>query len=65
MDKTVVVTVHEHKTHPKYLKKYKVSKKFYAHNEENKKYEIGDKITVYETRPLSRLKRWSVNPPQK
>lgn len=59
MDKTIVVTVHTYKTHPKYKKRFRVSKKFYAHDPENK-YQVGDQVTIYETRPLSKLKRWTV-----
>lgn len=62
MDKTVVVTVHTYKTHPKYKKKYRTSKKFFAHDEANK-HNIGDEITIYETKPLSKNKRWSVEIP--
>jgi len=62
MDKTLVMTVHSYKTHRKYKKRYRVSKKFYVHNPEDK-YEVGDKITVYESKPLSKLKRWSVDMP--
>lgn len=64
MDKTVVVTVHTYKTHPKYKKKYRVSKKFYAHDEANK-YNVGDEVTIFETTPLSKLKRWTVEIPNK
>lgn len=59
MDKTIVVTVHTYKTHPKYKKRYRTSKKFYAHDPENK-FQIGDDVMIYETRPMSRLKRWTV-----
>ena len=59
MDKTVVVSVDSYKSHAKYHKKYKVTKKFYAHDEENACKE-GEVITITESRPLSRLKRWSV-----
>lgn len=59
MDKTIVVTVHTYKTHPKYKKRYRTSKKFYAHDPENK-FQIGEDVTIYETRPMSRLKRWTV-----
>jgi len=59
MDKTVVVSVDTYKSHPKYHKKYKVTKKFYAHDEANTCKE-GDVITIVETRPLSKLKRWLV-----
>ena len=62
MDKTIVVTVHTYKTHPKYKKRYRVSRKFYAHDPENK-HNIGDEVTIYETRPLSKLKRWTVEKP--
>ena len=62
--KTIVATVTTAKTHPKYKKKYSVSKKFHIDNPENKKFELGDKVTFYETRPLSKLKRWTINPPQ-
>lgn len=61
MDKTIVVTVHTYKTHPKYKKRYRTSKKFYAHDAENK-FQVGDDVTIYETRPMSRLKRWTVEP---
>ncbi|MBP6981250.1 30S ribosomal protein S17 [Candidatus Gracilibacteria bacterium] len=57
MQKTIVVTVDTYKTHPKYKKRYKSSVKFYAHDE-NGLAKLGDIVTVSETRPLSRLKRW-------
>ncbi len=59
MQKTIVVTVDSYKTHPKYKKRYKSSVKFYAHDE-NSMAKLGDTVTVVETRPLSRLKRWSL-----
>jgi len=64
MDKTVVVTVHTYKTHPKYKKRYRISKKFFAHDEKNT-HKVGDEITIYETKPLSKHKRWSVELPTK
>jgi small subunit ribosomal protein S17 len=63
MDKTIVVRVDTYKTHPKYHKRYRNSKKFYAHDPENK-YKEGDDVTIYEAAPLSRLKRWSVIAPE-
>ncbi len=57
MQKTIVVTVETYKTHPKYKKRYKSSVKFYAHDEKGLA-KVGDVVTVSETRPLSRLKRW-------
>lgn len=61
--KTLVVTVHTYKNHPKYKKRFRVSKKYHVHNPENKQFEIGDEITFYETRPISKLKKWTlINP---
>lgn len=54
-DKTIVVTVRERKTHPLYRKQYTVSKKFMAHDEKNEAH-VGDKVSIQETRPLSRRK---------
>ncbi len=61
MDKTVVVTLDTHQRHPKYKKSFKISKKYYAHDELNTCKE-GDIVTIVESRPLSRLKRWTVVP---
>jgi small subunit ribosomal protein S17 len=63
MDKTIVVTVHAYKTHAKYKKKFRVSTKLYADDPSNK-FKIGDEVTIYETTPLSKLKRWTVNKPE-
>lgn len=54
-DKTIVVTVHERKTHPLYKKQYTVSKKFMAHDDKNEA-QVGDKVAIVETRPVSRRK---------
>lgn len=54
-DKTIVVTVQTRKTHPLYRKQYTVSKKFMAHDESNEA-EVGDKVAIVETRPISRSK---------
>lgn len=59
MQKTAVVKVDRLKFHPKYKKYYKVSKKFKAHNEDNK-YKEGDKVIIEQTRPLSKEKRWRI-----
>ncbi len=58
MQKTLVVTVNTYKSHPKYKKRYQVSKKFYAHCEEPTDFNIGDKVTIEESKPISKLKRW-------
>ena len=60
MDKTIVVTVDSYKTHPKYKKRYKCSSKFYAHDEANISV-IGQTVTIEETRPLSKMKRWMLS----
>jgi small subunit ribosomal protein S17 len=60
MQKTVVVTVDDYKPHPKYKKRYLSTKKFYAHCENSIDYSIGDTVTIIETRPVSKLKRWKV-----
>lgn len=59
MDKTVVVKVERIMTHPKYKKKIKVHKKFKAHDEKNE-YKVGDKVLIYECRPISKEKKWRV-----
>jgi small subunit ribosomal protein S17 len=57
MDKTVVVEIVTLKTHPKYKKQYKSSKRYKAHDEENK-FKVGDKVAIVESKPYSRDKRW-------
>lgn len=59
MDKTIVVKIDSYKTHPKYKKRYKVSNKFYAHDEQNTCQE-GQVVTIKETKPLSKSKRWTL-----
>lgn len=57
MDKTIVVSVERNVKHPIYGKIVKRTYKLKAHDEENK-CQIGDKVKVMETRPLSKDKRW-------
>ena len=57
MDKTIVVAVVSLKRHRIYKRTYKQTKHFYAHDEENS-CQIGDRVLIEETRPLSKLKRW-------
>ena len=59
MDRTIVVDVVERVRHPKYNKFVMRTKKLYAHDEAND-VNIGDKVRVMETRPLSKNKRWRV-----
>jgi small subunit ribosomal protein S17 len=55
-NKTIVITIHTRKTHPIYKKQYTVSSKYMAHDENND-CEVGDKVSIVETRPLSARKR--------
>ena len=59
MQKTRVVAVARLKKHPKYLKYYRVTSKFKAHDEKNE-YKKGDRVVIEESRPLSREKRWTI-----
>lgn len=59
MDKTITVLVNRRRKHPLYGKYMNRSKKFMAHDEKNE-CRIGDKVTIMETRPLSKRKRWRV-----
>ena len=59
MDKTIVVKVETSVRHPIYKKIVKRTYKLKAHDEENI-CQIGDKVKVMETRPLSKDKRWRV-----
>jgi small subunit ribosomal protein S17 len=62
-DKTIVLRVDTYKTHPKYKKRYRVSTKFHAHDPKNEHKE-GETLTIYESRPLSKLKRWTTVKPE-
>ncbi len=57
MDKTIVVATEKLVAHPLYNKQVKQTKKYKAHDEENK-CQIGDIVKIMETRPLSKDKRW-------
>ena len=57
MDKTITVLVERRLKHPIYGKYVKKTKKFMAHDGKNE-CQIGDKVRIMETRPLSRKKRW-------
>lgn len=59
MNKTVVVEVSRLKKHPKYKKHFRVVKKYKAHDEKEE-YNVGDKVIIKETRPISKDKRWVV-----
>ena len=63
MKNTIVVRVDSKKQHSKYKKLVSKSRKFYADDPQNT-YKEGDKVTIYECRPLSKLKRWTVTQPK-
>ena len=57
MQKTIVVAVEDHVKHPLYNKIVKKTVKFKAHDEQNA-CNVGDRVLIMETRPLSKDKRW-------
>jgi len=57
MDKTAVVAILDNVKHPKYGKVIKRTVKIHVHDEKNE-CGVGDKVSVMETRPLSKTKRW-------
>ena len=57
MEKSIVISVERKLRHPIYGKFVKKTKKFVAHDEENS-CNVGDKVRIMETRPLSKRKRW-------
>lgn len=57
MDKTIVVRTVTRVPHPKFGKIVKRAKKFHAHDEKNEA-KVGDRVSIMETRPISKLKRW-------
>lgn len=57
MDKTAVITVTDRVRHARYDKTVRRSSRLYVHDEENA-LQVGDRVRVQETRPLSKRKRW-------
>ena len=60
MDKTITVAVKWKEKHPIYGKFVSKTKKYHAHDEKNE-CNIGDTVSIMETRPLSKMKRWRLN----
>jgi small subunit ribosomal protein S17 len=58
-NKTITVTVTSRETHPIYGKQFTVSRKYAAHDENNDA-KIGDKVTIVETRPVSKRKAFKL-----
>lgn len=59
MNKTRVVLIERLVRHPRYEKRYRVSQRIKAHDENNE-YKVGDQVVIAETRPISREKRWKI-----
>ena len=60
--KTVVVKVERRFTHPLLKKTVRRSKNYHAHDE-NKTFKVGDAVSIEETKPISKLKKWTVVAP--
>jgi small subunit ribosomal protein S17 len=58
-DKSIVVLVERRLRHPVYGKVVRQRRRFHAHDEANAA-SVGDRVTIEESRPMSRLKRWRV-----
>lgn len=59
MPKTAVVAVTRLKEHKIYKRKYKVTKRYKAHDDK-KEYKVGDRVLIEECRPISKDKRWRI-----
>ena len=58
-DKTVVVSVERQVMHPVYKKFVKKSKKYAAHDQNNQ-FKVGDNVSIIESKPYSKTKKWTV-----
>ena len=56
---TIKVEVNEYRAHPKYKKRFRVTKKFLVHDEAGKA-QVGDQVVITQTRPISKLKHWKL-----
>jgi len=59
MQKTIIIEVERIKKHSKYKRRYKISKRYKAHDEKGS-YKLGDRVIIEECRPISKDKRWRV-----
>ena len=59
-NKTIVIAVVTHRTHPIYKKRYVTTKKFMAHDENNE-CKVGDLVSIVETKPISARKKFKLN----
>ena len=61
--KTIVVEVTRRVRHKLYKKIIKRTKKYHAHDENNQ-YKIGEKVTIQESKPISKIKSWIIHDPK-
>lgn len=59
MQKTRVVEIERIKVHAKYKKRFRIHKRFKAHDEKEE-YHTGDRVIIQESRPISKEKRWVI-----
>lgn len=59
-DKTVKVEVNEYRAHPKYKKRYRITRQFLAHDEKGS-VKVGDEVTIIPCTPISKQKAWKVS----
>jgi len=59
MQKTVVVKVGRVKKHPKYKRRYRIHKRYKAHDQKEV-YKVGERVVIEECRPISKEKKWRV-----
>ena len=60
MEKALVLTVYSVKIHAKYKKGFKTKKKYYAQCSDSSKFAIGQKVSISEIAPVSKLIRWKI-----
>lgn len=59
-ERTIKVSVLSYKKHPKYLKRYRVTKNYLVHSDPESKKEIGESVLIEETKPISKNKHWRI-----
>lgn len=59
-EKTIKVEVNDYRTHPKYLKRYRVTRRFLAHDEKGEA-KVGDLVVIKQCKPISKQKRFALD----
>ncbi len=57
---TIKVEVNEYRSHPRYKKRYRVTRRFLVHDEDNKA-KVGESVVITQTRPISKRKHWCLS----